>query len=152
MQNSHQAKGTVDVAGRLTGRILLVDDDPHFLRVLARILKTEDLEVNCAADACEAIRILNDQPVDVVISDMRMPECDGVHLVKQIRATDNEVPVIILTAYDDPDTYLEAMNAGANEYLHKPVGTEELLQAVRACLRRRESHGRVTPAADQDAA
>jgi DNA-binding response OmpR family regulator len=152
MQNSHQVKCTVDADVRLTGRILLVDDDPHFLRVLARILKTEGLQVSSAADAHEAIRIFNDQPVDVVISDMRMPECDGLHFVQQIRATDNEVPVIILTAYDDVDTYMEAMDAGANEYLRKPVETEELLQTVRACLRRHETHGRVSPAADHDVA
>ena len=148
----HQAERAVDIAVRLTGRILLVDDDPHFLRVLARILKAADFQVRCAAGAAEALRILNDQPVDVVISDMRMPECDGVHFVQQIRATENELPVIILTAYDDTDTYLEAMNAGANEYLHKPVETEELLQTVRACLRRRESHGPVPPATAENAA
>ena len=152
MQNRHQARSAVDVAVRLTGRILLVDDDPHFLRVLARILKNEDLQVCCAASATEAMRILNDRLTDVVISDMRMPECDGLHFVQQIRATDNKVPVIILTAYDDVDTYLEAMNAGANEYLHKPVETEDLLQTVRTCLRRRESHGHVPPAAAENAA
>jgi two-component system, OmpR family, response regulator MprA len=146
-----QAQSAVKAAGRLNGRILLVDDDPHFLRVLARILKTENLQVCCAAGAGEAIRILSDQPVDVVISDLRMPECDGVDLVRQIRATGNEVPVIILTAYDEVDNYLEALNAGANEYLHKPVETEELLQTIRACLRRRESCSRVPPA-DEDAA
>jgi DNA-binding NtrC family response regulator len=152
MENGHQARSAVDVAGRLTGRILLVDDDPHFLRVLARILKTEDLQVCCAAGASEAMRILDNQPIDVVISDMRMPECDGVHLVQQIRATENEVPVIILTAYDEVDNYLEALNAGANEYLPKPVETEELLQTVRTYLGYREGQGRVPPAADENAA
>ena len=153
MQNGqHQTESAAGVITRLNGRILVVDDDPHFLRVLARILKTEDLQVCCAAGAREAMRILNDQPVDVVISDMRMPECDGLHFVQQIRAADNKVPVIILTAYDDVDTYLEAMNAGANEYLHKPVETEELLRTVRTYLRYRESHDRVPPAADEHAA
>ena len=146
-----QAQSAVDVAGRFTGRILLVDDDPHFLHVLARILKTEDLQVYCAAGVGEAMRILNDQPVDVVISDMRMPECDGVNLVRKIRATENKVPIIILTAYDEVDNYLEALNAGANEYLHKPVEIEELLQTIRSCLRRRQNHGGAPPA-DENAA
>jgi DNA-binding response OmpR family regulator len=75
-----------------------------------------------------------------------------VHLVQQIRATENEVPVIILTAYDEVDNYLEALNAGANEYLHKPVETNKLLEVVRTCLRHRETHGSAPPAADEYAA
>ena len=152
MQSRHQAKSTVDAAGRLIGRILVVDDDPHYLHVLARILKTEDLQVLCAADAREAMQILSNQPVDVVISDMRMPECDGVHFLQQIRATNNKVPVIILTAYDEVDTYLESMSAGANGYLRKPVETEELLQTVRLCLSRLDPPGSAPPTADLDAA
>ena len=150
MQNGqHQAESAAGVVAKLNGRILVVDDDPYFLHVLARILKTADLQVCCAADASEGMRILHDRPIDVVISDMRMPECDGLHFVQQIRATENEVPVIILTAYDEVDTYLEAMNAGANEYLHKPVETKELLQTVRTCLRYRESHRHVPHAPDE---
>ena len=152
MQNGQQVETAVDAGAKRNGRILVVDDDPHFLHVLARILKTADLQVCCAADAREGLRILHDCPIDVVISDMRMPECDGVHFVQQLRAMDNEVPVIILTAYDEVDTYLEAMNAGANEYLQKPVETEELLRTVRNCLRRGESHGPVPPAAAEHAA
>jgi len=151
MQNGQQVETAVDAGAKRNGRILVVDDDPCFLHVLARILKTADLQVCCATDASEGMRILHDRPIDVVISDMRMPECDGVHFVQQIRATDNKVPVIILTAYDELDTYLEALKAGANEYLYKPVETEELLRTVRTCLRYRESHGRVPPAAEHAA-
>jgi DNA-binding NtrC family response regulator len=154
MQNEPQVEsaGAGDVVVKLDARILLVDDDPHYLRVLARILKTAHLQVSCAAGASEAMSILNDRPIDVVVSDMRMPECDGLHFVQQIRATYNKVPVIILTAYDEVDTYLEAMNAGANEFLRKPVKTEELLQTVRTCLRHRENHGGVPPVAEEHAA
>jgi DNA-binding NtrC family response regulator len=136
----HQTETAAGVFAKMEGRILVVDDDPHFLRVLARILKTEDLQVCCAADAAEALRVFKELPIDVVISDLRMPECDGLHFVQQLRAMDREVPVIILTASDEVDTYLEAMNAGANEYLHKPVGAKELLQTVRTCLQYRRSH------------
>ena len=152
MQNGHQAEGAADAVAKLDARILLVDDDPHFLHVLARILKTARLQVCCAAGAIEAMRILNERPIDVVVTDMRMPECDGLHLVQQIRAADKKVPVIILTAYDEVDNYLEALNAGANEYLKKPVETEELLQTVRTCLRLRKNHGHVPPATDAHAA
>ena len=145
----HQTESAAAVVTRLNGHILVVGDDPYFLHVLARILRMEDLQVRCAADASEAMRILHDCPIDVVISDMRMPECDGLHFVQQLRAMDNKVPVIILTACDEVDTYLEAMNAGANEYLHKPVETKELLQTVRTCLRYRESHRHVPHAPDE---
>ena len=152
MQNGQQVETTVDAGPNRHGLILEVDDDPYFLHVLARILKTADLQVCCAADAREGLRILHDHPIDVVISDMRMPECDGLHFVQQLRAMDNEVPVIILTAYDELDTYLEALKAGANEYLYKPVETEDLLRTVRTCLRYRENHGPVPPAAAAHAA
>ena len=95
--------------------------------------------------------MLSSYRVDVVISDMRMPECDGVCLVQQIRAAENDLPVIILTAYDEVDNYLEALNAGANEYLHKPVDTKKLLDVVRACLRRREVQHSAPPADKQAA-
>jgi len=63
-----------------------------------------------------------------------MPDCDGLNLLQAIRSAGNEIPVIILTAYGEVDTYLEAMNAGATEYLNKPIKSEELVQVVRNCL------------------
>ena len=65
-----------------------------------------------------------------------MPECDGLNLLQAIRGSGNEIPVVILTAYGEVDTYLEAMNAGATEYLNKPIKSEELVLVVRKCLRR----------------
>jgi two-component system response regulator AtoC len=71
----------------------------------------------------------------LVISDLRMPECDGLNFLESLRGSGNTVPVIILTAYGEVDTYLAAMNAGATEYLNKPIQSDELLKTVRACLR-----------------
>lgn len=119
---------------KLTGRILIIDDDPHFLRVLSRILSGEDFNVTSASGACEAIEILRKNSFDVIVCDLRMPECDGLNLLQVVRRGGNEVPVIILTAYGEVDTYLEAMNAGATEYLNKPIKSDELLKVVRACL------------------
>jgi DNA-binding response OmpR family regulator len=140
MRSIEQPEVAVGAGARPCARILVVDDDRHFLNVLARILKAEAFQVCCAADADEAIQILNHDPIDVVISDWRMPECDGLRLLQQVRASANRVPVIILTAYDEPDSYLEAMNAGASGFLHKPVQTEELLQTVRTCLSSSHTH------------
>ena len=119
----------------LTGRILVLDDDPHFLRVLARILSGENFLVTSAAGACDAMELLKSAQFDLVISDLRMPECDGLSFLESLRRSGNTVPVIILTAYGEVDTYLEAMNAGATEYLNKPIQSDELLKTVRACLR-----------------
>jgi len=122
-------------AKELTGRILVVDDDPHFLRVLNRILSREKFRVTGTTGACEAIELFGQSPFDLIICDLRMPDCDGLNFLQTIRRGNQEVPVIILTAYGEVDTYLEAMNAGATEYLNKPVNTAELLKVVRGCLR-----------------
>jgi DNA-binding NtrC family response regulator len=121
---------------RLTGRILVVDDDTHFLRVLSRILSSESFRVTATTGACEAIELFRHCPFDLVICDLRMPDCDGLHFLQAIRHGDHEVPVIILTAYGEVDSYLEAMNAGATEYLNKPVNSAELLTVVRNCLQK----------------
>jgi two-component system response regulator AtoC len=65
-----------------------------------------------------------------------MPDCDGLNLLHAIRSSQNQVPVIILTAYGEVDTYLEAMNAGATEYLNKPIKSDALVVVVRKCLRK----------------
>jgi DNA-binding NtrC family response regulator len=120
-----------------TGRILIVDDDPHFLRVLARILSGENFLVTSAAGACDALELVKSAQFDLIISDLRMPECDGLSFLEALRQGGKNVPVIILTAYGEVDTYLAAMNAGATEYLNKPIDSDELLRIVRSCLRSR---------------
>ncbi len=118
-------------------RILIVDDDMYFLRVLKRILSGEQYSVTAIADPCEALKILRSNAFELVICDLRMPGCDGLTVLQSIREEKFDIPVIILTAYGEVETYLEAMNAGAAEYLNKPVNSEDLLQTVRNCLRRK---------------
>jgi DNA-binding NtrC family response regulator len=124
------------VAEELNGRILIIDDDPHFLRVLKRILSSEKFEVTATSNPCEAIGLLRSGSFNLIICDLRMPDCDGLNLLTAIRGAGDEIPVIILTAYGEVDTYLEAMNAGATEYLNKPIKSDELVQVVRNCLRK----------------
>jgi two-component system response regulator (stage 0 sporulation protein F) len=119
----------------ISGRILIIDDDPHFLRVWSRILSGANFRVDTASGVNEALRILRDQRIDLVISDMRMPDTDGLSFVQEIRRVGNNLPVVILTAYGEVDTYLQAMNLGATEFLNKPIKSDELLRVVRACLR-----------------
>ncbi len=123
--------------GEITTRILIVDDDPYFLRVLSRILTDEKYHVTTASRAAEAEQILREGSVDVVISDLRLPDGDGLSILEGLRRAGRSVPVVILTAYGEVDSYLAAMNAGAVEYLNKPVRSEELLGVVRNCLRSR---------------
>jgi DNA-binding NtrC family response regulator len=117
-------------------RILVIDDDPHFLRVLQRILAGEKFAVVATSNPCEAVELLRSNSFDLIICDLRMPDCDGLNLLQGIRSGGIHVPVIILTAYGEVDTYLEAMNAGATEYLNKPINSDELLHVVRNCLLR----------------
>jgi DNA-binding NtrC family response regulator len=124
------------VTEQISGRILIIDDDPHFLRVLHRMLSGEKFEVVATSNPCDAIELLRSSKFDLIICDLRMPDCDGLNLLQAIRSGGNEIPVIILTAYGEVDTYLEAMNAGATEYLNKPIRSEDLVQVVRNCLRR----------------
>jgi DNA-binding NtrC family response regulator len=120
-----------------TIRILIVDDDPYFLRVLSRILSAENFQVKTAEGACQAAQVLRDDTFDLVISDLRLPDGDGLSILQELRKAGREVPVVILTAYGEVDNYLEAMNAGATEYLNKPIKSDELIAVVRNCLRSR---------------
>ena len=124
------------VGEELSGRILIIDDDPHFLRILQRILSGEKFEVTATSNSCEAMGLLRSGNFNLIICDLRIPDCDGLNLLQTIRTAGNEIPVIILTAYGEVDTYLEAMNAGATEYLNKPIKSEDLLPVVRNCLRK----------------
>ena len=83
--------GTADpAAAEAGGRILIVDDDPHFLRVLQRILSGEKFTVTATSDPCGAISLFRSNNFDLIICDLRMPDCDGLNLLQAIRGTGNE--------------------------------------------------------------
>jgi DNA-binding NtrC family response regulator len=142
-----EPEGSVGAGGsvseEISGRILIIDDDPHFLRVLQRILSGEKFVVTATSNPCDAIGLLRSSSFDLIICDLRMPDCDGLNLLQAIRSSGNEIPVVILTAYGEVDTYLEAMNAGATEYLNKPIKSDELIHVVRNCLRK-GNHRRIS--------
>jgi DNA-binding NtrC family response regulator len=118
------------------GRILIVDDDRFFIKVLTIILTGENFEVGAAASLEEARHVLGSKSFDVIISDLRMSDGDdGLKLLAELRARGNPVPFIMLTGYGEMDNYMVAMNAGANEYLNKPVRAEDLLKIIRNCLK-----------------
>jgi DNA-binding response OmpR family regulator len=116
-------------------RILIVDDEPRYLRLLEANLRTEGYEVVTAADGLQAIETFSAQPIDLVLLDVMMPRLDGFGATQRIREFSN-VPIIILTAKGEEQDRVKGLDFGADDYLVKPFSATELLARVRAVLRR----------------
>lgn len=113
-------------------KVLLVDDDELTLIILTRFLSKNDFEVKAAADGVEAVRMLDVERFDLVISDVSMAEMDGITLLKTIREKGNNVPFIMVTGHPKMDGYINAVQKfGAFEYLQKPIELEMLHSVVR---------------------
>ena len=116
-------------------RILVVDDEPQITRVLRRSLTTHGYDVRVAGDGLAAIQTFGDWPPDLVVTDLSMPGTDGLHLCRNIRAI-SQVPIIVLSVRGEEKTKVQALDAGADDYVTKPFGMDELLARIRAALRR----------------
>jgi two-component system, OmpR family, KDP operon response regulator KdpE len=116
-------------------RVLVVDDEPQILRVLRRSLERHGFEVVTAAEAAMALQILRSMSIQLVITDLRMPDMSGVELCREIRRS-SSIPLIIISVKGDEDTKVEALDAGADDYVTKPFGMQELMARVRALSRR----------------
>ncbi|MGH9358263.1 MAG: sigma-54-dependent transcriptional regulator [Terriglobia bacterium] len=115
-------------------RILVVDDDPSLRRVLEVQLEQEGYAVASTSSAQEALSMLQLQCYDLIITDLKMPDVSGIALLKQIRSQYPESIIIILTAFATVETAVEAMKAGAYDYLTKPVHPEEMSLVVQRAL------------------
>ncbi len=116
-------------------RVLVVEDDPAIARLLRRSLTDRGDAVNVASDGASGLTIaMRDKP-DVVLLDLGLPDLDGREVLKMLRAV-SQVPVIVVTAQDDDRTVVQALDAGADDYLVKPFGSEQLAARIRAVLRR----------------
>ena len=116
-------------------RILVVDDEPQLTRVLRTGLKSRGYDVRAAADGLAGFEAFNDWHPDLVITDLAMPNVDGLELCRRLRAV-SQVPIIVLSAKGEEKTKVEALDLGADDYVTKPFGIDELLARVRASLRR----------------
>ncbi len=116
-------------------RILVVDDEPQLTRVLRTGLKSRGYDVRVAADGLAGFEAFNDWHPDLVITDLAMPNVDGLELCRRLRAI-STVPIIVLSAKGEEKTKVEALDLGADDYVTKPFGIDELLARVRASLRR----------------
>ena len=116
-------------------RILVVDDEPQLTRVLRTGLKSRGYDVRAAADGLAGFEAFNDWHPDLVITDLAMPNVDGLELCRRLRAV-SQVPIIVLSAKGEEKTKVEALDLGADDYVTKPFGIDELLARIRASLRR----------------
>ena len=118
-----------------SARILVVDDDPQIRRVLRTALIAQGYEVTDARNGEEALEEMRDEKPDLLILDMNMPRMNGLETCHSIRTT-SDVPIIMLTVRDAESDKVDALDAGADDYMTKPFSSPELLARIRAALRR----------------
>lgn len=116
--------------------VLIVDDDRDHNRALAKIFERAGYGVSTAQDGQEALTRFMERPADLVITDLRMPRMNGLDLLRNIRAMSPHIAVIIVTAFGEWTTYMEAMNCGCVDYVNKPVRRDDILLAARKALAR----------------
>lgn len=121
-------------------RILVVDDEPQITRVLRAALTAQRYDVRTANDPEEALRLFSEWAPDLVITDLVMPDVTGVDLCRTIRKS-GRTPIIVLSVREQEHFKVEALDAGADDYVTKPFSTQELLARVRAHLRRAPDRG-----------
>jgi two-component system KDP operon response regulator KdpE len=119
-------------------RILIVDDEPQITRVLRRSLTTHGYDVRVASDGLAALQTFGDWPPDLVVTDLSMPNTDGLQLCRNLRAI-SQLPIIVLSVRGEERTKVQALDAGADDYVTKPFGMDELLARIRAALRRAQT-------------
>lgn len=117
-------------------RVLLVEDNLRLSTLVRRGLENEAFTVDGVGTIADAQAALDTVPYDAIILDLGLPDGDGLDLLKDLRAAENHIPVLILTARDGVDDRVKGLNAGADDYLLKPFAVEELAARLRALLRR----------------
>jgi two-component system KDP operon response regulator KdpE len=121
-------------------RVLVVDDEPQIVRALVINLKARKYEVDAAPDGRTALELAASRHPDVVVLDLGLPDMDGVEVIRGLRGW-TRVPILVLSARHSSDEKVEALDAGADDYVTKPFGMDELLARLRAAVRRAEPAG-----------
>ena len=130
-----------------TINILLVEDEPDLVLIIRNTLTSQGFNVRTATDGEEGLRKFYAEKPDVLVADVMMPKMDGFTMVRQIRQTDQQTPVLFLTARSAIDDVVEGFELGANDYLKKPFGMMELIVRLRSLAGRGRNHcGRVSTA------
>jgi len=120
--------------GKNATRILVVDDEENARIALSRLLAKEGFLVDSVANGYEALNYLRGQKVNVIVTDINMPEMDGITFLRELNRNYPNTHVIMITAYGGVESYLEAMNLGAFEYVNKPVRIDELKLILKKVL------------------
>ena len=118
-----------------SSRVLVVDDEPQITRVLKTVLSSQGYQVRTAAEGESALSNFKEWSPELVITDLYMPHMDGVELCRRIREV-STVPIIVLSVKGEERSKVEALDSGADDYVTKPFGIDELMARVRAALRR----------------
>jgi two-component system, OmpR family, KDP operon response regulator KdpE len=118
-------------------RILVVDDEPPIRRLLKTALTAQSWRVEEAADGPEALEFLRRNKVDLIVLDLGLPQMDGLEVIRQLRDGGNLTPIVVLSSRDDEKGKVAALDLGADDYVTKPFGVEELAARIRAALRHR---------------
>ncbi|MBX3232492.1 MAG: sigma-54-dependent Fis family transcriptional regulator [Labilithrix sp.] len=121
----------------IKGRILVVDDEPAARTGLEKLLKTSDYEVTTAEDGVQALEIAGSFAPDVVVTDLKMPNMDGMTLLGKLREQDKDLPVIVTTAFGELDNAVAAMRKGAADFITKPIDFDVLSLAIDRAIERR---------------
>jgi DNA-binding response OmpR family regulator len=124
----------------MAGNVLLVEDEENLASLVAAYLEREGYGVVSVRSGADALRVLSREPVRLVVLDLALPDMDGLDVCRQIR-TRSSVPVVMLTARDDPPDRLAGLAAGADDYIGKPFSPLELVARMKAVLRRSEPAG-----------
>ena len=131
------ASGTTTDVKTATGTVLVVDDEPSMREMLSIVLKREGYDVVLADCGKAAVEILRHRPVDLLISDIRMPDMNGVDVLRAAKQIDAAIVCIMITAFKSTESAVEALRLGAHDYLDKPFDIEQLKKKVRRALERR---------------
>ncbi len=112
-------------------KVLLVDDEPHFIKMLAERLEGRGFNVETAGGGSEAIDKVKGEPYDAIILDLLMPDMDGLETLKQLKEVNPDLQIILLTGHGTIDQGVEAMKLGAMDFVEKPADFQELLEKIR---------------------
>lgn len=130
-------------------RVLIIEDEHKIANALKRVLQQEHFAVDVSYDGEDGLAMALTEPYDLAIIDLGLPKKGGLDVIKELRHKDNHMPIIVLTAKGSTTDKVAGLDAGADDYIHKPFAMEEVLARVRALLRRpKDQHSSVLRIAD----
>ncbi len=121
-------------------KTLIVDDDPIVLDSCKRVFEAEGFEVCVVPSADQALKAMKNSIFDILLIDVKMPERDGMYLIRAVKKQWPEIPIVVMSGYPTPETIAEGLKLGAEEFIAKPFTPDELLKIVRQVLQKGKGH------------